>query len=58
MMEGKEGKEGDVLVVNALSAHATLVGQGEATTWTGGQGSSSHRHRLLCEPPLGKARWC
>lgn len=42
-----EGKEGDVLVVNASSAHATLVGQEESTTWTECQGSSSHRRRCL-----------
>lgn len=38
-----EGKEGDVLVVNAFSAHAKLVGQEEDTTWTGCQGSSSQQ---------------
>lgn len=42
-----EGKEGDVLVVNASQAHATAVGQEEGTTWTACQGSSSHRHRSL-----------
>lgn len=50
-----EGKEGDVLVVNAFSAHATAVGQGEGTTWTACQGSSSHPAPLFGAPTLGRA---
>lgn len=42
-----EGKEGDVLVVNASQLMPTLVGQEEDTTWTECQGSSSHMRRCL-----------
>lgn len=37
-----EGREGDVLVVNAFPAHAITVGQEDGTTWTAFQGSTSH----------------
>lgn len=47
-----EGREGDVLVVNAFPAHATSVGQEEGTTWSACQGSSSHRAPLFGAPTL------
>lgn len=53
-----EGKEGDVLVVNAFPAHATLVGQGEGTTWTALSRVFLVPSTALWSPHFGKGRWC
>lgn len=47
-----EGKEDDVLVVNAFPAHATAVGQGEGTTWTALSRVSLAVSTAVWSPPL------